>query len=778
MSKRKRVTSNNNNIIENEEEPPKKKLFAFQNNSVNWMSELESKIVDEKVDLTYNLPSGFSGSFNVKGGILAHQMGLGKTIIISKLIEEKIVVDKDMIHVPYYIESYIEDQAEGLWYETNATLIICPSHLVSQWYDEILSTISIDIDIVKICTMNDCKKHTYKDIINADVVITAHNFMLNKKHIKNKRLNDKNSNDTIYNIGMKAIFGYVSFEYEENRGSSCYDKYINDYSPVLFSFKWKRVIIDEAHEVLSVPNMKKCFKFQNVLPCIKSDYNWYVSGTPFPHNHYSAYGMCYFLQGSNSIPIIDKCVLQKKKKINTEFLKIIMKVMKGNVFHRLTYRDIKKDKEVVLTKIKEKTIFIELTIDEKAIYSSELVFYNNDSVHMRKFCNHPRVIDMNTFSNEDGYVNIKNIKEEMVKNVNKRIEFSNKRILDLDNRIRDCQDQNSILEFTKEEIKDLVMSDIERLQLKMYNEEDYDLNEEHIAYIKVITDGYQSFQELFEKNNKRMKNAHVVMNMMKDDIKHCKEQLIYLDNDINEQLREGCKICYSENIFDGDVSGLECGHLFCKQCILKWFDTIKPTYVLNEPTIVLTCPVCRAKILKENVIFINEESVSRFLTEDETENSDNSEEDVKVRPPLSLINNYGSKIATLIKLINVVKMRDNTAKFIIFSQWDNLLLLMGQSLSKEGISNVLCRGSANSKVKSINSFKNGDTLAILLSLEHTASGTNLVEANHVIIMDPLSKSQEEQAVKRSHRIGQNKDVYVYRFIVKDTIEEIYYNKYR
>ena len=68
----------------------------------------------------------------------------------------------------------------------------------------------------------------------------------------------------------------------------------------------------------------------------------------------------------------------------------------------------------------------------------------------------------------------------------------------------------------------------------------------------------------------------------------------------------------------------------------------------------------------------------------------------------------------------------------------------------------------------------------MLSLEHAASGTNLTEATHIIMVDPLSgkkediRSQENQAVGRARRLGQKNQVRVIRLIVKNTIEEDIY----
>jgi SNF2 family DNA or RNA helicase len=55
-------------------------------------------------------------------------------------------------------------------------------------------------------------------------------------------------------------------------------------------------------------------------------------------------------------------------------------------------------------------------------------------------------------------------------------------------------------------------------------------------------------------------------------------------------------------------------------------------------------------------------------------------------------------------------------------------------------------------------------------------GLNLPEADYVFILDPWwNPASEEQAVSRAHRIGRLNNVFVYRFISKDTIEEKIYN---
>lgn len=69
---------------------------------------------------------------------------------------------------------------------------------------------------------------------------------------------------------------------------------------------------------------------------------------------------------------------------------------------------------------------------------------------------------------------------------------------------------------------------------------------------------------------------------------------------------------------------------------------------------------------------------------------------------------------------------------------------------------------------------------IMLSLQNAASGTNLVEATHVVLIDPVAGSKDEaiavesQAIGRAHRMGQDKQISVVRMIMRDTIEHELY----
>ena len=124
--------------------------------------------------------------------------------------------------------------------------------------------------------------------------------------------------------------------------------------------------------------------------------------------------------------------------------------------------------------------------------------------------------------------------------------------------------------------------------------------------------------------------------------------------------------------------------------------------------------------------------------------------------------------------------------FIIFSQWDFMLSLIGKTLSENGIANCFVKGNVWSRNSAINKFKNGtssgeDNKVIMLSLKNAASGTNLTEATHLFFVEPINGSKEEiaaiegQAIGRACRLGQKQKVQLYRVLIKDTIEEDIYN---
>ena len=82
-------------------------------------------------------------------------------------------------------------------------------------------------------------------------------------------------------------------------------------------------------------------------------------------------------------------------------------------------------------------------------------------------------------------------------------------------------------------------------------------------------------------------------------------------------------------------------------------------------------------------------------------------------------------------------------------------------------------GKTQNREEVINDFQNDPEIKIfLISLKAGGVGLNLTRADYVFIVDPWwNPAAENQAISRAHRIGQDKNVFVYRFITENSIEE-------
>jgi non-specific serine/threonine protein kinase len=114
-------------------------------------------------------------------------------------------------------------------------------------------------------------------------------------------------------------------------------------------------------------------------------------------------------------------------------------------------------------------------------------------------------------------------------------------------------------------------------------------------------------------------------------------------------------------------------------------------------------------------------------------------------------------------------------KALIFSQFLGMLALIRERLEELGVKYEYFDGSTSApdREKAIQSFQNNDEVRVfLISLKAGGVGLNLTAADYVYIVDPWwNPAVEQQAIDRTHRIGQTKNIFAYRMICKDTIED-------
>lgn len=143
--------------------------------------------------------------------------------------------------------------------------------------------------------------------------------------------------------------------------------------------------------------------------------------------------------------------------------------------------------------------------------------------------------------------------------------------------------------------------------------------------------------------------------------------------------------------------------------------------------------------------------------------------------PSLVYENFKGKSAKLEQCIELVENCVNSGhKILLFSQFTSMLEIISGRLGKLGISYYMLRGSTRAKdrIRLVNEFNENDVKVFLISLKAGGTGLNLTGADIVIHYDPWwNASAENQASDRAYRIGQRKNVQVYKLITRNSIEE-------
>jgi len=112
-------------------------------------------------------------------------------------------------------------------------------------------------------------------------------------------------------------------------------------------------------------------------------------------------------------------------------------------------------------------------------------------------------------------------------------------------------------------------------------------------------------------------------------------------------------------------------------------------------------------------------------------------------------------------------------KILVFSSFVKHLNLLGESCRERNWGYCRLTGQTTDRKSVIAEFQSkSDKNIFLISLKAGGVGLNLTAADYIFIIDPWwNPAAEMQAISRAHRIGQDKKVFVYRFISEKSIEE-------
>ncbi|XP_029131055.1 DNA repair protein RAD16 isoform X1 [Cajanus cajan] len=224
----------------------------------------------------------------------------------------------------------------------------------------------------------------------------------------------------------------------------------------------------------------------------------------------------------------------------------------------------------------------------------------------------------------------------------------------------------------------------------------------------------------------------------------------------NATVEQVCGICHEPV---EDVVVTSCEHVFCKACLIDFSASLGQA----------SCPTC-SKLLTVDLTSNKDVGDQAYKTTIKGFRSSSILNRIRLE-------NFqtSTKIEALREEIRIMVERDGSAKGIVFSQFTSFLDLINYSLHKSGVSCVQLNGSMSLAARdaAIRRFTDDpDCKIFLMSLKAGGVALNLTVASHVFLMDPWwNPAVERQAQDRIHRIGQYKPIRIVRFVIENTIEE-------
>ena len=148
--------------------------------------------------------------------------------------------------------------------------------------------------------------------------------------------------------------------------------------------------------------------------------------------------------------------------------------------------------------------------------------------------------------------------------------------------------------------------------------------------------------------------------------------------------------------------------------------------------------------------------------------------------PSLFINNYKDGSSKLEQCMEIVEEATNSGhKILLFSGYTSMFEFIEKELNNRKIKYYKLTGATkvDERMQLVDDFnKNPEIKVFLISLKAGGTGLNLTGADMVIHYDPWwNLSAENQATDRTYRIGQKRNVQVYKLITKNSIEEKIYN---
>ncbi|ETB62656.1 hypothetical protein YYC_00364 [Plasmodium yoelii 17X] len=738
-----------------------------------------------------------------RGGILADEMGLGKTIqsiglIAHDIYQNKLHIKNNNVENKNNITYLIENTIKGFDYNKGGTLIIAPLALIYQWkqeidkhtkegfissyiyyanskdinsdllskYSVVLTTYSTLVSEYKnTCNQNLSNNPTIKGKSNATNVSKSEYVIENKfsytKWAKEKQEqnekpepvnklegsnNGEEKGNEIKKRKLNSFFMKPSLNNGKNSilpltGDKKTNKVLNSMKEYpLYKITWRRIIIDEAHVIKNKNSIQSVAVWK-----LRGERKWCLTGTPIQNSLYDIFPLLRFL-GIKPYGNIEWWSKEIADYVNRNKLNIALDIVR-KISSPILLRRTKNSKTregyniITLPKKNVHVLKLKFSLEEEDFYRA--IFYRSKT----KF---------------DTYMHDGNVLSH----------YSH--VLQLLLRLRQCC-SHPLLLFSKPFFEE-------------WNDEDIinGMYEENSKITESATDSAT------EKSNicVKLSNMKVEDTLKSETVKNeilKKDTLIYnflqkssnsnkLSNDYVEEiemLKNGtamqCVICLEDSVYPL-IS--KCLHIMCKKCADLYFNL---TQIAEKK-----CPGCDNYISLKSLKTLqqNKSPLDDFLKKMKKDNFV-----------------YSTKLRILFD--HIKEDIKNELHVVVFSQWIGFLKIIEKLLTLHEIPNKIYDGSLTFEQRKNTLYwfniqkgkiyqpgigfcqstcdipiENKSGKVLLCSLKAGGVGLNLTVSSKVYLMDLWwNPAIEDQAFERIHRIGQLKDVNIYKFVLEKTVEE-------
>ncbi len=717
------------------------------------------------------------------GGILADEMGMGKTVMCLSLIasdrdapavndeatatqtssqsrkstknSKKNESDEEYENISQR-SNYVESEPSSRKRSKKGpllggTLIVAPMSLMNQWVEE--ANAKMKENSIRTTMYYGSNRLDSKYLQQYGIVVTSYGVIVSEAKALSRTMEEMSGVDSCNPDVMMSI---------------------RDQIDGLFSIKWKRVVLDEAHTIKNPATeaAKAC--------CLIDAVNrWALTGTPIQNSLTDMYSIVKFLHHEpfDSYRFWKKTIADPQASNDPRGMEVLRGLLHNIMLRRTKDMcDLTGERIVVLPNKKIFIEYVDLIEPEREFYDaivhrSKQVFRGYDNatlrskyaflftllMRMRQACDHPYLV----MSKLDEVDEANKVTEDSDKNITKT-NHSNK-----EEGVEDGADVDMSQLFGN----DFLTALYGKLKTSIAAQQSSDdISPESNGYINQVM---QNLQSLDSANSSA-------------------------ENEVE------CPVCL-ETPTISSACILPCGHIFCIACarttIHKFHNCtvcLKPCTVqelvplgnVNKPKI--ETPVIASKSIVQTM-----SSGAYITTGNHTSNpADNwrnwnrdrfikSKSKAANDAKYDMKNHQSSKINTILRILATVFSRPVTPtsssmsackpiKVVVFSQWTSMLDIIENALNSVNYKFRRLDGTMNqtSRAQSINQFNNDNEIRILLiSLRAGGVGLNLTAASVIILTDPwFNGSVEDQAMDRVHRLGQLRDVEVYRLICRDSVE--------